>query len=413
MLTMAIVEFSTDTDIQFELAMNDRDRLRAEYLAYSASNLMQLELQLEKTAKSLLANAPAAMSAGMSGPLCQQFPMSSALLRGIFTGGSDATTTDQTAATDEVPAKKSTGMINAFQQQAAQDFLNFAGDFDGQCVDLQSRINLNAAYDLDPLQQVIAGSNAYDTQKLIIMALLQEPAYREIMADYQGDDIRNLVRNIADWVDKNDQINELGGIQSGAEEGIYRGDAGLAHAVKNGKMLSMDEVFLVKGVRDDWFEPVAGLFTVYGDSKVNVCMSDSNVIMALLARYVTSNSRFSTVDLKKPEMQKKLLAAISVACQVGQPQPTKIAQDVDTVLGGGSLALVPGQPTTSAPTTPNDPTTTGGAASNFAQYITVAPRWYELKTTGQVGDVVVHLIQVWDVKESDPKQWKLLFSKME
>lgn len=419
MLTIAVVEFVTDTDIQMELAMNERDRLRAEYLAYSASNLMQLELQLEKSAKGLLANAPAAMTQGISsGPLCKQFPMSSALLRGVFLGESSAFEEEKPskpatgAAAKEEAGKKQAGagpMINAFQKQAASEFLSFVGDFDGQCEDLQSRINLNAFFDLDPAQQVIAGSNPYDQLKLTIMALLQQPAYKDIFAELPPDEIKNKVRNIADWVDKNDQINELGGVVGGPEVGLYGSEPGPPHRVKNGKMLSLDEVFLVKGTTDEWFGSFREKLTVYGDTKVNVCMADSTVVMALISRYAASNSKFATVDLTKPEMQDKLTKAIAMDCKVAQPQATKIAQDVDTILTGTSSSTTTPSPSSTTPGQSSAPS----VASSLTQMITTESRWYELKSTGQVGDVGVHLTQVWDTKDANPKQWKMVFSKFE
>lgn len=413
MLTIAVVEFSTDTDIQMELAMNERDRLRAEYLAYSALNLMQLELQLEKNAKGLLANAPAAMTEGLGGgPLCQKFPMSSALLRGVFSGDS-ASAGDAGTKEAEGKQKAASGpSINMFQQQAAQEFLSFVGDFDGQCADLQSRLNLNTFFDLDPAQQALTGVNAYDQQKLTIMTLLQQPANKDLMADMKPDDIKNAVRNIADWVDKNDQINELSGATGGPEVSLYPSESGAQHRVKNGRMLSLDEVFLIKGVLDDWFDPLREQFTVFGDGKINICLADSSVIMALIGRYAAANQKFATVDLTKPEMKTKLTTAVALDCKVAQPQVTKIAQDIDTVLSGGGVAPQQSQsPGASAPQAP--PASSPGAPSNFSQMITTDSRWYELKSTGQVGDVVVHLTQVWDTKDANPKQWKLVYSKLE
>lgn len=429
MLTIAVVEFSTDTDIQMELALNERDRLRAEYLAYSASNLMQLEIQLEKNARGLLANAPAAMTQGLGGgPLCQKFPMSSALLRGVFSGGSEPA--GEKAPSGEAGAKEEEGKkkaesgptINMFQQQAAADFLGFDGDFDGECTDLQSRINFNTFFDLDPAQQAIAGVNPYDQQKLTIMTLLEQPANKELMEDMKPDDIKNAVRNIADWVDKNDQINELSGVVGGPETSLYPTDSGPQHRVKNGRMLSLDEVFLIKGISDDWFVPLRDQFTVFGDSKVNICLADSSVTMALIARYVAANQRFSTVDLTKPEMKQKLMAAVSLDCKSAKPEVSKISQDIDAVLSGTNVA--PQAPSTAAtpatpaaPATPSpiegQPPTSPAVASNFSQMITTETRWYELKSTGQVGDVVLHLTQVWDTKDANPKQWKLVYSKLE
>lgn len=419
--TAAVAIYRREAYTQSSIAYNEADRLRAEYLAYSASNLMQLELQLEKNAKGLLANAPAAMTEGLgSGPLCQKFPMSSALLRGVFAG--DTEPSGEEAPSGEAGAKEQEGKkkaesgpsINMFQQQAAEEFLSFTGDFDGQCADLQSRINLNTFFDLDPAQQAIAGVNPYDQHKLTIMTLMEQPANKEIMAGMTPDDIKNAVRNIADWVDKNDQINELGGVVGGPEMSLYPSDSGPQHRVKNGKMLSPDEVFLIQGVKDDWFQPLREQFTVFGDNKVNICLADEGVTMALIARYVATNQRFSAVDLTKPDLRKKLMAAVALDCKAAQPQATKIAQDIDVVLGGGAVGPQAGQSQQSTPTqsTPT-PSSTPSVASNFAQMITTESRWYELKSTGQVGDVVVHLTQVWDTKDANPKQWKLVYSKLE
>ena len=413
MLTIAVSMFADNTDIQFELAYNERDRLQAEYLAYSATNLMLLELQMEKSAKSMLANAPAAVSEGLgSTPLCQKFPMSSSLLKAIFLGG--MLDGNKSAADGEVapPIEKKDGpVITGFQQEAAKEFLDFSGDFDGQCADLQTRINLNQFFDLDPAQQAIAAVNPYDQLKLTIMSLLQQPVYKELFDETKPDDIKNIVRNIADWIDKNDVINELSGLTGGPETSLYDSSSygAASHQVKNGKMLTLDEVYLVKDVLDDWFTPFREIFTVYGDNKVNICQADDSVVMAVLARYLTGNQRFGNIDLTKPELKEAIKTALATACEAPQPKPAEIAQAIDAVLAGntdnnqGASTSQPANPSSQTPVT----------ASNLTQLITTETQWYELKSTGQVGDVIVHLTQVWDTKGTNPSQWKLIYSKLE
>ena len=58
------------------------------------------------------------------------------------------------------------------------------------------------------------------------------------------------------------------------------------------------------------------------------------------------------------------------------------------------------------------PSPSPSASTGFAAYISTEPRYFTLKLAGQVGDTLVRIRAVVDVKETDPKKWKLLYWKV-
>lgn len=390
LLSMIVLEFVYGTNINYRIAVNEKERLQAYYLAQSALNLMKVELKMDKQFKSMLSSSPLGQNIpiDLSQPICQQFPFSTSLIRTFFIGGTLPTAAGEEAPEEEIKtideAKKETAQGNAFEAETAQDFLSFDGDFDGTCVNEESKINLNYFSDADPAQQALSGLNAYDAYKLMLTNFLKQDRFKKLFA--KPEDIDEAVKNIADWTDKNDTRNDLNNTSSGTEASIYKGDNVMNP--KNTKFISMDELHLVEGVDDEWFLPLEDMFTIYGGSKVNVCQASEDIVWSLVLSYLSQNPNMPAINQNDPELKKKIVEAVQFSCTGANPQASKIASDLDAALG-----------------------ITASGSSSFANMISTESRYYSLKLSGQVNDTVVNIRTVLDTKDADPKKWKMLYYK--
>lgn len=391
LLSMIILEFVYETNVNYKIAVNEKERLQAYYLAESALNLMKVELKIDKQIKSAIASSPLAQSLqiNLSQPMCQQFPFSTALIRAFFIGGEipllpggqefEGTEKDQSATT--------------FESESAQEFLSFDGDFDGTCADEASKFNINFFSGLDPNQQTLLGVSQYDSYKIMMANFLKNERYRKLFEGITLGEIEEVVRNIADWEDKNDVINDLGYVTRGPEDSLYKDENDVKPL--NTKFLSLDQIHMVEGVDDTWFMPLEDMFTVFGENKINVCLAEDDVVWTLILTYISQNPGIPSINPKDTETKKRLVDTVKFSCTSAQPQASKIAQDLDAALGIGLQQ-----------------TQTPQQAGGFANFVTTESRYYSLKLTGQVGDTVVNIKTVLDIKEPDPKRWKMMYYKV-
>ncbi len=390
-LTTMAVEFAYNTNVNYHLARNAVDRLKAIYLAKSAYNFMRVELKFDRVFRQIVQsqNLGQFLGANASLPLCQQFPLSTGLIRAVFMGGEGGM-----ALPEEMQ-----GMISMAAQSEAEEFLNFQGDFDAQCVDESVKINFNQFYGLNPGQRVGEGYNPYDKLKIDLAKFMARKQYEDL---FENADVKvgNVVRNIADWIDSNEMINEIGGAEAGPEMILYERLEN-RYPIKNSKLSTLDETFLIAGVVDEWFAPMKNLFTIYGAGTINVCNAEELIVREVIRRYVEDNQDLPPVQLDDPETMEKLVAAVYDGCAmggIGNQQKQQIASSLNAALG----AL-------------GETEQTGGAASTnsgFASLISTEPSIFSLKLTGSVGDVSVVIDAVLDVKDANPKRWKLLYWRM-
>ncbi len=392
LLSMIILEFVYGSNVNLRIAVNAKERLQAEYLAESALNLMKLELKLDQQAKSALASSPIAqyVTGNLTEPLCQQFPLSTGLLRSFFVGGQIPA--EMLGAEGAEGAQEKDKSVTMFEAETATEFLDFQGDFDGSCEDEQAKMNLNVFANLDPAQEMLSGMNSYDIFKMMFVDFFKQDRFDKLFEGISPDKIAEVVRNIADWTDKNDLMNDFGNITRGSENSIYKNPD--SPRPKNAKFLSLDEIHLVEGVDDFWFGPLEEMFTVYGDGKINICLAPDDLLWTLILTHAAQNQDIPVFNPNDEEKRQQLITAVRFSCGGSKPQPSKIVADLNAALG---LVTV-GE---------NASNTTGWLSS----MITTDSKYYTLKTSGQVGETVVNLKEVVDTSISDPKRWKVLYYK--
>jgi len=328
--------------------------------------------------------------------------MSTGLIRAVFTGGglpgfggeegeageAGAPEAEESSELEEMRKRTSFG-----EEKTAEEFLSFEGDFDGECSDESTKINLNAFAGLST-QAPAGGVSPLEQYKQFLFRFLSRPQYEDL---FKAADVRvsDVVTNIADWIDTNTEINPMGGGGGGVELAAYD-RAELSYVPRNGKLITLLEAYLINGVTDDWFAPLMDQFTIYGDGKINVCTASQEVVEGLIRRYVDDNPGLPPLRLEDPEEMGRLLQAVLDACSSGATG-NQLITELNNAINGAIGALSPGgtQPT--------------AATTAFGSYVSTDRRFYGLNLAGQVDDTTVRIRAVVDVKESDPKRWKLLY----
>ena len=436
-LTSMGIEFAYNTSIYSTLAQNESDRLKAFYLAKSAYNFMQLELKFDRMFRQIVQSQNLGKFLGGNAqlPLCQQFPLSTGLIRAVFLegtlpgmpGGEEGTAegADQGAQKPEAAAapdgeagkageaiEGARKLSSLSQEQGAKDFLQFEGDFDGECVDEGTKIDLNGFFGLSQAEGAEGVPSAFDQYKQFLFRFLSQPKIKPLFEKLElrmGD----VLNNIGDWVDANAEINDFGGRSGGAEVSLYQRE-GASYPVRNGKLVTLLEAYLIDGVIDEWFEPIMDSFTIYGDGTVNACTSSPEIVESLIRRYVDATPNLPPLRLEDPEEMGRLTQAVTDTCAAGaqgdqlkQAIAQALSQAIGSVSGGAAAPATPGAATPAAGGAAGT-----GAASGFAAYLRTDPRYYTLKLAGQTADTTVRIKAVLDVKETDPKKWKLLYWKV-
>ena len=400
-LTTAVTEFSYNTNINYNLALNERDRIAAYNLAKSALRFMLLELKFDRVYRGMVSkyNLGQYLGAAVQQPLCQQFPMSTELIRGVFLEGNLEGLFPMGAEGEEGGAapENVTQTVSMSDREGAADFLDFRGDFDAECMDESTKLSLNGFYGLKATAAEGKVSEL-DSYKVIFTELLQSKAFKNFFSE---DDMKpeEIVDNIADWVDSDELANKIGGGTSGLESSVYD-RADLNYPIRSGKLLSLGEAYLIEGVVSKWFVPISPRLTVYGDGKINPCTSDQMILETLIKNYVFGTPGLPPVKIDDPETMESIISSVLEACDTGASGDALINQTASNfanaigVTSGGEVSV-------------------GMIKDDFKKLLTSEARFFSLKLNGTVDPINVKVYAVIDIKESDPKKWKMLYWRIQ
>lgn len=396
LLTTLVVEFIYNTNITYHLAMNEQDRTQAYYLAQSAIQFSRIVLKFDKEARQMVAAASQRLGSSIQvQPLYKMIPINSALLRGLT---APSATTEETGEKKAAPPaelgklQEVNQAIANFDTKKAQDFLDFEGDFNADIDIEDGKFPLNAFYVYTPTQP------EYDRLKNILMNLLLQKPFENLLKD-RLQTSKDLVNKIADYIDRNDAINELGGTERGSESSVY---AGLKQKPKNGKLLTVDELILIPGITEDLLSELKKYVTVYKSTdKINACEGSDEILRAIIMTY-TQNSA-EPIRYDNEERLKSLVTLVHGKC----PDAAGMEQILNQTLGISSSAT--SQP---APSTP-----TSGAATpipiSFSSMLNSDRSIYKIEATGTVGEAEIKIINILDTSSGSPDQWKDLYWRVE
>jgi general secretion pathway protein K len=328
-ITVLVTELVYSARVRYMVALHERDRVQAYWLARSGVNMHQLILLANKE----ISNNPQVKQGlemlGMGGTFeFWNFPfvqsMNTGLLRMLLTGGGDIDSVDG----DVVEEFKQTGRFAAEEGEEVRssifddrDFLAFEGDFSSEISDHESKVNIN----------VFATENVTTAQESptgqFIFALMSKEEdltwFRQ-----RGIDPWEMIGNLKDWVDA-DTIRSGG--RGGYEDSLYN-TLDPPYLTKNAPFDSMDEIRLVAGWEGELCDRYCDKLSIYGNSegKINMNTMDDSFILAIV------NSCIEGGTPLRPQQIIEGMQNLQNSWLLGRPtydEPAQLVKDLVNVAG--------------------------------------------------------------------------------
>jgi general secretion pathway protein K len=285
-LTAVAAEFAYRSRVDLEMAVNQRDALRAEYLAKSSMGLARMLLMFQKQLDRTTASLPA-LGGGNSPINLQIWRMAKVdclMLQALLPqaqGRNPKFTLDRTDQVD---------------QGGRIQYGGFAGCFDARIEDEQEKLNVNALVGLQTgtAQGAVQGFYNLIADKRFDFVFEREDA-NKVKATAS-----DALLAIKDWADDDDvqttlNVSNLGlvTLQNGfSDEGGLYTRYTPRYRPKNAWFDSMGELYLVYGVTDRFMAAFGDRLTVYADpnAPLNVNSNDP-VVLALVVRLMADPTR--------------------------------------------------------------------------------------------------------------------------
>jgi len=408
LLSALVVEFAYQTNVTYNISMNEEERMKAYYLSLSAINFSRIVIKYNKEAQQLVAQASQKLGKNIQvKPLYEMIPINTALIRGLIqAAGSEEVPPAEPAAeegdkkaNDFEAAKQGLSAINT---KTAESFLNFEGDFLANIEALDGKIPLNAFYLLTPTQP------EYDRLKYTLMFLLRQKSYEGLLKD-KVKDSQELATRIADYIDKNDSVNDYGGSERGSEATAY---AGSALKSKNAKAFTVDELIFVPGMSDDILQQLKKDVTVYRtDYKINACVASDELLRSMILAFSQNRTDMEPLREDNNERLKNAVTKVREKC----PDTAAMATALNEVLGTTGSSASPTPPPPPPPSASGSQPAGGAGAQNsgFAAMLSSDENVFRIEAVGSLGNAEVKIINVLDASNTNPDKWKNLFWRVE
>ena len=283
-LAVLMQVFILRTQKELASARAGRDKVKAQYLAYSAMELTKLFLKVQSQ---FIDTNP--MISNMGFDIGQLLPM----LLPLFLGDSKMVETMAGGTIEGLGLKPGdgTGGLESFTSP-------------------EGRINLNCAISDANIQQLQAN----------LLALFMDRRYEELfgrtMKDSDSLDRQQQVAAFIDFID----IDQSGLPAAGGDEDSYYKSLSEPYLSKNNMLDSPGEIQLIRGVDDIFMANFARTLTVYGSCKINLCAVEPDNWQVIAAVIMGSAKNPADPVISDP-VKLKLLATTIV------PQITVLCRD--------------------------------------------------------------------------------------
>lgn len=297
--TSITLDLQHDSRIQLQLAANSRNALQAEYLARSSMQFTHLLLafnsqflRMKSQFKKFMKMAPPEVQMLLNRlQVWKIVPIDCNMLKQIFGGAFGRAKTP--------PPKGDQGKLYAF------------GGFKGGCranlEDESAKINLNRF------------ANYQDAIKLRVMLLnlfaprKYDPLFERTQANGDAITRQQQVAAFEDWVDSNQQV---AGESGSSEDSKYRYSE-RGYQTKNSYFDSLDEIRMVYGVDDIFYQTFARYFTVYGPTlRININSAERGAMSMLVQTYAKLKPQDRVIFLT-PQYEKFVDAMMSYRSYLG------------------------------------------------------------------------------------------------
>ncbi|GEM_PF-2674595 len=404
LLSAIVVEFAYQSNVTYNISMNEEERMRAYYLALSGINFSRIVIKYNKEAQQMVAQASQKLGKNIQvKPLYKMIPINTALIRGLIQSmgseESEAAPPMEGGEGEKKPsememAKQSLSAINS---KAAESFLNFEGDFLADIQALDGRIPLNAFYLLTPTQP------EYDRLKYTLMFLLRQKNYEALLKD-KIKDSQDLANHIVDYIDKNDSMNDFGGSEKGSEVSAY---AGTQLKPRNAKLFTVEDLIFVPGMTDDILQELKKDVTVYkSDYKINACLASDELLRAMILAFSQNRSDLEPLREDSEDRLKNAVAKLKEKC----PDTAAMGTALNEVLGVSGAA---GASSASPPPSPPGASSASNPNVSFANMITNEESLFSIEASGNVGNAEVKITNVLDSFNTNPDKWKTLYWRVQ
>lgn len=105
---------------------------------------------------------------------------------------------------------------------------------------------------------------------------------QEFATKHSGEDFHKLVNNIKDWVDPDDK-NDLGGDEKSLYQNLSQGlsDSARANLPPNRPFMTFEELHMVAGMTDEYYNMLLPKVTIYGAKAVNIKYASKDLLKSL------------------------------------------------------------------------------------------------------------------------------------
>ncbi len=142
-----------------------------------------------------------------------------------------------------------------------------------------------AAYEVANFQVAIYDhSGKISVNSLLDQAGIPDENQRQIltrlfvsqMTELENQEVDDLINAIIDWIDENDLTTGFGDTEDSYYQGLDN-----PYSCRNGKLETLEELLLIKGMTPEVFDKVSGFLTVHGDGNININTAAAPVLAAL------------------------------------------------------------------------------------------------------------------------------------
>jgi general secretion pathway protein K len=299
-LAAVAADFAYSSRVDLELAVHQRDALRAEYMARSglgmARLLLQFQKQLDTTMQNLASTLPGGIGGSINLQLWHMVHIDCQTLGRFLPDGADAGFgASKKRSPDPRPGD---GLPGIGLGTPLVDYGGFRGCYGALIEDEEAKLNVNQ---LDSL--LAAGAGGAAVQRLYL--LLTDKRFEFVFDREDANKVKipaaDALINIKDWADSDDLVSVLAVSAAGAQVSAgYADEPGLysrylpRYRPKNASMDSLGELYFVHGVGDRFMAAFGDRLTVYPD--VNAVLNvntDDPMVLALAVR--------SAADPAKPD----------------------------------------------------------------------------------------------------------------
>ncbi len=297
LMTSVVADLSYNETIRYQVALNERDALKAEALAEGALNIGRLFLIIQGVIQPQIATYAAMGIALPAYTLWEMMPLDTDTFKGLASG--DLASSFGLEVNEALEKRRAQKQEDDDKKKAAKDsfsppeggFGAFEGTFKVVTQDEESKISMRSwASDTNAQKRLT-------TQKLLA-ALIAPKRYDDLFSGRGAKgamvDRPSLLANIFDYIDLDEVRVDPYGLATewnhgtgGSEKGPYAAYKNIIP--KNAYFDSFEELRLVHGMTDDHMRAFGDALTIYGNAgKINMLSAKDQVVETLI-RFCASN----------------------------------------------------------------------------------------------------------------------------